>query len=31
LDAELTASIHAGQGKIFAKDLEMLECQQKHF
>jgi vanillate O-demethylase monooxygenase subunit len=29
-DAELTASIRAGQGKIFAEDLAMLEAQQRN-
>ena len=29
-DAELTASIREGQGKIFAEDLDMLEQQQKN-
>lgn len=29
-DAELTASIREGQGKIFAEDLEMLERQQQN-
>ncbi len=29
-DAELTASIREGQGKIFGEDLEMLQLQQKN-
>ncbi len=29
-NAELTASIREGQGKIFAEDLEMLELQQRN-
>lgn len=29
-DAELTAKIREGQGKIFAEDLEMLEAQQRN-
>ncbi|MDF3834350.1 aromatic ring-hydroxylating dioxygenase subunit alpha, partial [Cupriavidus basilensis] len=29
-DAELTATIREGQGKIFAEDLEMLEAQQRN-
>ena len=29
-DAELTASIREGQGKIFGEDLEMLERQQQN-
>ena len=29
-DAELTAKIREGQGKIFAEDLEMLESQQRN-
>jgi len=29
-DAELTARIREGQGKIFSEDLEMLERQQKN-
>jgi vanillate O-demethylase monooxygenase subunit len=29
-DAELTASIRQGQGKIFAEDMEMLERQQRN-
>ena len=29
-DAELTAKIREGQGKIFSEDLQMLEMQQKN-
>jgi vanillate monooxygenase len=29
-DAELTASIKAGQGKIFSEDMDMLELQQRN-
>ena len=29
-DAELTASIRDGQGKIFSEDMEMLERQQQN-
>jgi vanillate O-demethylase monooxygenase subunit len=29
-DAELTATIREGQGKIFGEDLEMLERQQRN-
>ncbi|NDF46377.1 MAG: aromatic ring-hydroxylating dioxygenase subunit alpha, partial [Betaproteobacteria bacterium] len=29
-NAELTANIREGQGKIFSEDLEMLELQQRN-